>query len=80
MSDEHDEMDLSMVPEKQGKRAMEEAVKEKTVIAIAHRLSTIKNADKIMVLEDGRVVETGKLDELLRNKGIFHRYWEAQKF
>jgi ATP-binding cassette subfamily B protein len=43
------------------------------MILIAHRLSTIKKADKIIVLEDGRVVEQGGHDELAQNKGGLYR-------
>ena len=60
--------------------AIDEAVKDKTTIVIAHRLSTIKNADKIVVIEDGRFIEAGTLAELLDKKGKFFEYWEAQKF
>jgi ATP-binding cassette, subfamily B, bacterial MsbA len=60
--------------------AIDEAVKDKTTIVIAHRLSTIKNADKIVVIEDGRFIEAGGLAELLEKKGKFFEYWEAQKF
>lgn len=60
--------------------AVEEAVKGRTTIVIAHRLSTIKNADKIMVVEDGELVEEGALEELLAKKGKFYQYWEEQKF
>lgn len=60
--------------------AIDEAVIDKTAIVIAHRLSTIKKADKIVVLEDGRVVENGSLSELLEAKGKFYQYWEEQRF
>lgn len=60
--------------------AIDEAVKDKTTIVIAHRLSTIKNADKIVVIEDGSFIEKGVLTELLEKKGKFFEYWEAQKF
>lgn len=60
--------------------AINEMVKDKTTIVIAHRLSTIKNADKIVVIEDGRFIEAGVLTELLEKKGKFFEYWEAQKF
>ena len=60
--------------------AIDEAVKGRTTIVIAHRLSTIKNADKIIVIGNGRVVEKGGLDELLAKKGKFYEYWEEQKF
>jgi ATP-binding cassette, subfamily B, bacterial MsbA len=60
--------------------AIDEAVKDKTTIVIAHRLSTIKNADKIVVIEDGRFIEGGILTELLEKRGKFFEYWESQKF
>lgn len=60
--------------------AISEAIKDKTVIVIAHRLSTIKNAHKIVVIENGKLVEEGTLDELLGKRGRFFSYWEAQKF
>ena len=60
--------------------AIDEAIKGRTAVVIAHRLSTIKHADKIVVLEDGRFVEEGTLNELLAKKGRFSQYWEAQKF
>ena len=61
-------------------KAIDTAIKNKTAIIIAHRLSTIKNADKIVVIEDGRIVEDGGLSELLEKKGKFYEYWQAQKF
>ena len=59
---------------------MEELVKGKTTIVIAHRFSTIKHADKIVVLDKGRVCEVGSLDSLLQKKGKFYELWEAQRF
>ncbi len=46
--------------------------KNRTVVVIAHRLSTVKSADKIIVLDKGRIVEEGKHEELLRNKGAYY--------
>jgi len=60
--------------------SIEEAIREKTVIVIAHRLSTIKNVDKIVVIEGGRLIEEGSLNELLEKKGKFYEYWQEQKF
>ncbi|MDD5217794.1 MAG: ABC transporter ATP-binding protein [Candidatus Omnitrophica bacterium] len=60
--------------------AISEMIRDKTAIVIAHRLSTIKNADKVVVLEDGRIIEQGKLQELLERRGRFFNYWEKQKF
>ncbi|MBU2251614.1 MAG: ABC transporter ATP-binding protein/permease, partial [Candidatus Omnitrophica bacterium] len=66
--------------EKLLQEAVGQLIKGRTTITIAHRLSTIKNADKIVVIEDGRFVEQGSLNQLLKEKGKFYRYWEEQKF
>jgi ATP-binding cassette, subfamily C, bacteriocin exporter len=50
----------------------------KTIIIIAHRLSTIKNADKILVLEKGKLIQEGTHDELLLKDGLYHRLWMEQ--
>jgi ABC-type multidrug transport system fused ATPase/permease subunit len=65
--------------EKLIQQAINNAVKGKTVFVIAHRLSTIKNADWIIVLEDGQIPEQGPLKELLEKKNRFYYYWELQK-
>lgn len=51
----------------------------KTMIVIAHRLSTIKHADKVIVIEDGTIKESGSVAELLERQGIFHSLYELQK-
>ena len=51
----------------------------KTLIVISHRLVTIKNADWIIYIEKGQVLESGTLQELLDKKGLFYKQWEAQK-
>ena len=53
--------------------------REKTIIVVAHRLSTIKNADQVVYMEKGLVVEMGTLQELIDKKGKFFKQWEAQK-
>ncbi len=50
--------------------------KRKTIIIIAHRLSTIKNADSILVLKDGKLVEEGKHLDLLETKGFYYQMWQ----
>jgi subfamily B ATP-binding cassette protein MsbA len=60
--------------------AINRVIKGKTAIVIAHRLSTIQHADQIVVLDQGKSVEKGTLEELRSRKGLFHALWEAQKF
>lgn len=57
-------------------KATEELQKGRTSIVIAHRLSTIVNADKILVIEKGKIVESGSHQELLDSKGKYHRLYE----
>jgi ATP-binding cassette subfamily B multidrug efflux pump len=53
-------------------------MQEKTVIAIAHRLSTIAAMDRLVVLDRGRIIETGRHDELLRKNGLYASLWRRQ--
>ena len=64
--------------EKIVQEAIDQAMENRTSIVIAHRLSTIKNADKIIVLDRGIIVETGRHDELLQHDGIYKRLYEMQ--
>jgi len=50
----------------------------RTVVAIAHRLWTVRDADQILVLDQGRIVERGRHDALLATGGLYHRLWQAQ--
>ena len=59
-------------------RALQNLMSDRTVIVIAHRLSTVRRADKIVVLDQGTVVETGRHDELITNGGIYQRLHELQ--
>ena len=56
--------------------AFEELSKDKTLIMIAHRLSTVVNADRIFVLDDGKLVENGKHEELMANNGLYRRLFD----
>jgi subfamily B ATP-binding cassette protein MsbA len=58
--------------------ALAEFSKERTTLIIAHRLSTVRNADRIIVLEDGRVAETGHHDELIKQGGVYARLASLQ--
>ena len=55
------------------KEAIERAMKDRTVIIIAHRLSTVRNADKVMVIDQGSLVEQGTHQELCEMDGIYKR-------
>jgi ATP-binding cassette subfamily B protein len=60
-------------------QAIQELVKEKTVVVIAHKLQTVRNADKIIVLENGHIAEKGNHYELLESKGLYALYWDIQQ-
>ncbi|MBE6462910.1 MAG: ABC transporter ATP-binding protein [Alphaproteobacteria bacterium] len=60
-------------------KALSNIMKNKTVIAIAHRLSTLKNMDRIIVLDNGKIIEEGTIKELLKNKdGTFYHLYKLQ--
>lgn len=57
--------------------ALESLIKDKTVIMIAHRLHTIKHADQIIVFDEGRIIESGTHEELLEEKALYEKMWNA---
>jgi subfamily B ATP-binding cassette protein MsbA len=69
---------LDTESEKVVQKALENLMKDRTTFIIAHRLSTVLNADTIIVIDDGRIVETGRHEELLSLGGIYKRLYEMQ--
>lgn len=59
--------------------ALDELSAGRTTVVIAHRLSTIRNADEIVVIEDGRILERGSHEELLQMDGLYSRYYNMQR-
>ena len=61
-------------------KSIDEMLKESasTVIAVAHRLSTLKHMDRIIVLDKGKIIEEGTHDNLLKQKGLYHKLWSMQ--
>ncbi len=70
---------LDTQTEKEIQDALQVLAKGRTVIAIAHRLSTLRNCDRIIVLSDGKIVQQGKHDELMREDGIYSSLVLAQR-
>ena len=69
--DSHTERDIQA--------ALKMVAKDRTTIVIAHRLSTIIDADEILVMEAGRIVERGRHTDLLKNKGLYYSMWQKQQ-
>ena len=64
--------------EKEIQKALDNLVRGRTTIAIAHRLSTLRQADRLVVMDRGRIVEIGSHDELLAREGAYYRLYQAQ--
>jgi ATP-binding cassette subfamily B protein len=65
--------------EKEIQKSLSEVSADRTTLMIAHRLSTVIDADEILVLEDGRVVERGRHGELLVKGGVYSAMWARQQ-
>ncbi|HEV7702177.1 MAG TPA: ABC transporter ATP-binding protein [Candidatus Paceibacterota bacterium] len=70
---------LDMESEEKIKDSLHKFFENVTAVVIAHRLTTIKEMDKILVIEDGKLIESGNFDELYAKKGRFFELWEKQK-
>ena len=69
---------LDTESEKKVQTAIESLMKDRTALVIAHRLSTVQKADKIIVIENGKVVETGSHETLFEKNGIYRRLYDLQ--
>jgi len=64
--------------EKEIQKALDNLVRGRTTIAIAHRLSTLRKADRLVVMDRGRIVEVGNHDDLMAREGAYYRLYQAQ--
>lgn len=69
---------LDTESEQMVQKALQVLMKNRTTFVIAHRLSTIKNADRILVLKEGQVVEVGSHEALMSQQGLYHHLWSLQ--
>jgi ATP-binding cassette subfamily B protein len=69
---------LDSESEKYIQEGLWELMKDKTALVIAHRLSTVKHLDRIIVLENGKIVQDGTHDELIKEKGLYAKLWGHQ--
>lgn len=70
---------VDMQTERQIQRAIKNIAGQRTIVAIAHRLSTIKDADQILVIHEGEIVERGKHAELMEQRGYYYQMQQAQE-
>ena len=69
---------LDAAVERQVQNAMDRAMTGRTSLIIAHRLSTIRNANRIIVLEDGKIIQAGTHDELIKSGGLYAELYKLQ--
>jgi len=69
---------LDTEAEREVQKALDVLMKNRTTIAIAHRLSTIRNANLILVISNGEIVEQGTRDELIQKQGLYRKLYEMQ--
>jgi len=76
-----DEATANVDPENEDKlqQAMEQLMKNKTIIMIAHRLKTVRHADQIIVIDQGKIVQQGKHETLIQQKGIYKKFIEEKQ-
>jgi len=71
---------LDSQSEQEVQKGIEQLMKGRTVLVIAHRLSTVVNANRILVLKNGEVVESGTHNELIERKGAYYNFYQLQSF
>lgn len=76
-----DEATANVDPENEADlmKAIDALTKEKTIIMIAHRLKTVRNADKILVIDNGKIAQQGTHDELMKTEGIYRSFVESRR-
>jgi ATP-binding cassette subfamily B protein len=76
-----DEATASVDPENEVliQDAIQALVRDKTLVVIAHRLSTVRNADQIVVIDEGKVADRGTHDELIARAGLYKKFWEIRQ-
>ena len=70
---------LDSATEKEIIKNLEAISKNKTTLIIAHRLSSVSNADNIIVIDQGKILESGNHEKLLNSKGLYSEMWNKQK-
>jgi ATP-binding cassette, subfamily B, bacterial len=69
---------LDSLAEEKIQKALEKLISDKTTIVIAHRLSTIRKMDRIIVFDQGKIIESGNHEELVAKKGTYEKLWKSQ--